>query len=512
MSTGVVESAPAPVATAVRRNVTFLAAGQLITWTMTLLWTFVVPRKLGPAGLGTVMAAWSITGIFGIVLGFGTRNYLVRLSVVDPDAAPSRIGTTLVARTVLSPLVFGAAFVYGHIVHWHGDTLVVLYLAAAASVLIQIAEPLQAGFQASEEMQYLAYSDIISKSGQGLVGIAVVLLGAGATGVTGCMAAMAGIVILLDAYWLRGRFRVDLRTNARRALRVIRESVPYWALGVFFQLYLWIDFVMLSLLTRSDVVGWYGVPTRLFQTLMFLPVVVGTAWLPRFVRGFEEGDLRSTARAPLELVLMLSLPICALTAVSASPVIHVLYGTAYDRSVPVMALLGLSIPPMYLNIVLSQVLVAMNRQSVWTWVMVVTTVVNPIFNLALIPLTQHRYGNGAIGAAIALFLTELVAVGIGVALVGRVVFDRGTARRVAFGVCAAAATYAAGFVVARVAGPVASIAAAAATFVLLAAALRLFTPEELGLIRGGLERVSRRLGGPRKRRSPGEIEARFPSP
>ena len=94
---------------------TALALGQLITWTMTLLWTLVVPRKLGPAGLGTVMSAWSITGIFGILLGLGTKNYLVRMSVVDPDAAPRRIGTTLVARTIFSPLVFGAAVVYGQI-------------------------------------------------------------------------------------------------------------------------------------------------------------------------------------------------------------------------------------------------------------------------------------------------------------------------------------------------------------------------------------------------------------
>ena len=32
------------------------------------------------------MAAWSITGILGVVLGLGTRNYLVRESVVRPGS------------------------------------------------------------------------------------------------------------------------------------------------------------------------------------------------------------------------------------------------------------------------------------------------------------------------------------------------------------------------------------------------------------------------------------------
>ena len=51
-----------------------------------------------------------------------------------------------------------------------------------------------------------------------------------------------------------------------------------------------------------------------------------------------------------------------------------------------MAILGLCIPAMYMNIMLSQVLIAMNRQASWTWVMGVTTIINPLFNLALIPL------------------------------------------------------------------------------------------------------------------------------
>src|SRR6185503_7691024 len=91
------------------RNVTVLASAQLITWTMTLAWTLVVPRALGPSGLGTIMAAWSITGILGVVLGLGTRNYLVRESVVRPESAPGLIGTALVLRIVLSPLLIAAA-------------------------------------------------------------------------------------------------------------------------------------------------------------------------------------------------------------------------------------------------------------------------------------------------------------------------------------------------------------------------------------------------------------------
>ena len=445
---------PAEGAPKMRRNVSVLAGAQLITWTMTLAWTLVVPRTLGPENMGTLMAAWSITGILGVLLGLGTRNYLVRESVVRPDSASGLIGTALVLRVALSPLILGAAFVYGQIVGWDSDAKTVLYLAAAATIFVQIAEPLQAGFQAIERMEYLAYSDIISKSGQGLAGIVVVLLGFRTIGITACWAAMTGLVVLLNFYWLHGRLRIDVRTSVRRMAAVARASVPYWAFGLFFMVYLWIDFVMLSLLTNNEVVGWYAVPTRLFQTLMFLPVAVATAWLPHFVRGFEQGDeqLRDAARQPVELVLLLSLPIAALTAVSAGPVIHFLYGSDYAHSAPVLAILGLCIPLMYMNIMLGQVLIAMERQTVWTWVMAATTVVNPLLNLALIPLTQDRYGNGAIGAAISLLLTEVVVVSAGFWLIGRRVFDGGSARRAALGLVAAAAAGGAAYAVGGVIG------------------------------------------------------------
>src|SRR5262249_62436495 len=81
-------------------------------------------------------------------------------------------------------------------------------------------------------------------------------------------------------------------------------------------------------------------------------------------------------------------------------------------------LLGLCIPPMYLNVMLSQVLVAAKRPMVWTYLMIGATVVNPVVNLFLIRLAQHRWQNGAIGAAASLLVTELLIVTAGLAIGG----------------------------------------------------------------------------------------------
>jgi len=474
------------------RNISSLAGAQLVTWTMTLLWTLVVPRALGPAGWGLIVSAMSVSGVAGIVLGLGTRTYLVRELVVNRAAAATLVGTALVLRRLLAPLFTVSVIAYAGLSHSDHEARLVLYLLAASTLLTLLAEPMQAGFQAIERMQYLAYSDIINKSAQALTGIALVVLGFRATGIAVNLAVVAAAIIVLNAFWLRRFVRIDVRTNTRKLVHMARQSLAYGAFGVFSMLYLWIDTIMLSLMTRAEVVGWYGAPIRLFQTLMFLPVLLSTAWLPRLVAAFEEGPerVRAAARMPLELVVVLSVPIAAGTAILADPMIHLLYGSAYGNAVPVMVVLGLCIPPMYLNIMLAAVLVAEKRQTTWTWVMAGATLANPPLNLLLIPLTQSRYGNGAIGASLSLLVTELLIVGVGFALVGRSLFGRDEIRRCLL--CAAATTaMCAVFYAARPLGLGLALPLAASTFVLFAAALRIATPAEVAFVKARLSRFPR---------------------
>jgi O-antigen/teichoic acid export membrane protein len=479
----------------VARNLGALLGGQAITWTVTLAWTVVVPRALGPVGLGILVSAQSVSGVLGIVLGMGTRNYLVREAVIDPAEGPKLVGTALVLRLATAPLVGLAAVVWAHLAGDGHQAATVLYLITAMTVLTLITEPLQAAFQAIERMKYLAYADIINKTAQSLIGIALVLTGFKVVGIAANMAIIAVVVLVLTYWWLRPHFSVDMRTSVARVRHMVRQSVAYWAFGLFGMVYFWIDTIMLSLMTRPQVVGWYGITSQLFQTLMFLPVLVQTAWLPRLVAAFTTGprELTKTARAPVELILAISVPIAVATGLVAHPLIHTVYGPGFAHAVPVMVILAFCIPPIYLNIILATVLLAAKRQRVWTIVMALAAVINPLFNLVLIPLTEHRYHNGAIGASLALVLTEVLMDVVGLYMVGRHVFDRPGVIRCASALLASAGMAAVTYL-ARPLGPELSLACGFATFPVLALVLRVVRPEELRMARGGLIGLLRSRG------------------
>lgn len=466
------------------RNLGALFGGQMVTWSMTVLWTLVVPRALGPAGMGLLVSGWAVAGVLGIVLGLGTRNYLVRELVVRPERSGRLLGTAIRLRLLLAPLFAGAVLLYTRAAGYSGTGNLVVCLAAGATFVTLLAEPIQAGFQAVQRMEYLAASEVISKSAQGMLGILLALLGVRSVGITACWLVVSGFVLVADVIWVRPFIRIDVRGSLGDVARMAKDSAAYWAFGLFFTAYLWIDSVMLSLMTRPEVVGWYGVPTKLFQSLMFLPVILSTAWLPRLVQAAEEGtgQLRTAARAPLELVLILSLPVAALTAVVAAPAIDLLYGSAYGNAVPVLVVLGLTVPPMYVNIMLSQVLIAAKRQLQWTWVMAGATVVNPLMNAVLITVTDRRYGNGALGAAISLLLTELLVVLVGFVVVGSALLNRAALLRCLRMTIACVASCGTAWLL-KPFGPVAGIAGAVVVLAGGAVLLRVASAEQIASVR-----------------------------
>lgn len=477
----------------VARNFLALFGGQMATWTMTLVWTLVVPRVLGPAGFGVVTAAISLSGVFAIFLGLGTRTYLVREIVLHPERGPSLVGTAIVLRLALAPLVALAAYIFARLAHYHHEQALALYLAAAANVLVLLNEPVLAMFQAIERMKYLALGDVINKSAQSTFGIALTLAGLGAVGITGNMAVAAALVMGLSILWLRRFAHIELRTNLRALTKMARDSTPFWAIGVFLTLYLWIDTIMLSLMTNSRVVGWYGASTTILQTLMFIPNLMATTWLPRLVSAFKRSpaELYATARKPLELVLVISAPVAAACAMAGHTIAHVLYGRGYAHAAPVLVLLGLGVPATYLSITLTHVMIAAGRQKTFQWLMLAATAINPAINLVLIPAAQKRYHNGAIGAAAALLITELI-VAAGAAVIVRPIFNRAVLRRGALAFAASAAMWVVAYV-ARPLGTPASLGAGALCLLTLTFVCRIPTAEELSFVRGASRNLARLL-------------------
>ena len=474
------------------RNVGVLTGSQVVTWILAAIWTLFVPRRIGPEGMGLIVMAWAAAAIFQAFGSLGLRTMLVREIAADPQRAPQLIGSAMMIRAVSIIPCAAITGLYLRLGHFGPEHALVLYLATGVAVCTLFFEPLLAGFQALERMQYLAYTEVLNKGLLTACGIALVLMGFKAIALVALMLGAAIAVLVLNLFWSRRYFAIEWRIEPSRLRGLLRAALPYWSYGVFFNVYLWVASAMLAALTSTAAVGWYGGPAKLFGTLMFVPVILSMAWLPKLVSAYGEGPerLKLVAREPTEQIMILALPISVGAALSAGPLVGILYGAAFAPSVPVLVILALSVAPTYFNIVVNQILIACNRQATWTKALGVACIVNPILNLVLIQGCQQRFHNGAIGAALAFLLTELLLAAIGLIIIHPFLHQE-TAFRLARSAVATAGMAAVVYVLAP-AGLLLQVVVGAVSFLVLALPLRVAPLDVVPGVERALSRLALR--------------------
>jgi O-antigen/teichoic acid export membrane protein len=486
------EMPPSLAPTTLARSISWLSFGQIVTWAASLAWTFVVPRWIGSSEIGVMTLAAATTGLLGVVIGLGMQPLLVREIASNRDRAGRLVGTAVSLQAILTVPMLATVLVILKLGPFHGEEAVAVLLGWGACLPGVILGPIGAGFQAIQKMRYLALAEIVTNAGGSLLAIVLVVLGARAIALL-----VVGVVIGvgqcgLYLIWARPMVAIRWVTTWRDIWQLFLASLPFWSLSAFYIIYVWLDSFLLGIMTSTTILGWYGLATRLFSgTLLVFPTILSTAWLPQLVGASQQGRdaLQRSGRAAMEVVLILSMPVCLGSILVAGPLVHVLYGPSFAGAVPVFVLLGLCVPLTYFNIMAYQVMVAQRRQMVWLKVMAMATAINLVLNLVLIRYFQERLADGAIGSCLALVGTELAQVAVAVWLV-RDVFSKASVWRLVKG---GVATVAMGGVVtvALRGGLVLGVGAGLVSFPAFAAGLRVLSREERGQV-GALARGIRR--------------------
>jgi O-antigen/teichoic acid export membrane protein len=180
-------------------------------------------------------------------------------------------------------------------------------------------------------------------------------------------------------------------------------------LTIFNTIYGTIDIPILGSLTNETQVGWYSLAYRWVTIPTFIATAAITAYFPRFSahgRPITEEFPRLVNECN-RLVLLVSIPAAVGLAMVADSLIHDLYDPEFGPTIVLIQILAIHVPIAAMDTVLGSALVASNRLRKYVYVSVVAAALNPIACFALIPWTDDRYGNGAIGAAIATVGTEL---------------------------------------------------------------------------------------------------------
>lgn len=468
----------------IAKNVGALITSQLLTWSLTLLLTIVLPRNLGPAQIGQFYLAISLWAIATVLCKFGTDVAITRAIARAPERAPRLVGATLAARALT--FTGGALVVAGYVALLGYPPAVtgVIAVVGVAGLFELTADAFMSGLRGLERMEFVSLSMVAQKLVYSLLALAAVLLfDADVFWIAGLYVVGSG-ALLVAAAWSYLRLHPLVLPSPREVALLLRAGAPYLLVSLVVVVYNEVDKQVIAALIDERAVGYYTTAATLFSTVMFIPVALTTALFPLMARSFDDASdaLRRINRKSFDIMFLVGIPVGFGMMAIAPVLISLIYGPEFAPASPILALMGVVVVFVYLNILIAQILVSTEQVNRWTIVLTVATVVTIGLDILLVPWSQRVFNNGALTGAITFLITEA-----GQSIVGVFLIPRGTL--VWRNVTTAARALVAGLVMVGVCWLtrdqliLVPVLLGAATYIGLIAALRVLPVEDVRTIR-----------------------------
>jgi O-antigen/teichoic acid export membrane protein len=400
----------------VARNAAARTIGEVGAKLASVAFFVVMARELGSSGFGDFMFALSLTTVLVLASGFGTEDLVAREVSRDHSRVHDYLSNVLAIKVPTSFALVLVAWLVVLVLGYPADVQAAVVLVGAGVAFENLGRTWGSIFNAFERQEFFAVSLIVQRTSTALVGIFLLVNGAGLVPAAAVFCGGAVLAYVVGTITLR-RFVVkpELRIDRSRWLPIVKAGIPIGMITILFQALLKLDQTLLGFLGGDDnrQVGYYAAAMRLIEATMFIPWSFSSAMLPWF--SVEQGAAKLARGYELGLKVMASvlLPIGIGMAALAAPIVTTLYGHHFEPAVVPLRYLGVMCVLYGFNNLAASVMVARDRPNEFSRLLVVVTVLNIGSNLVLIPIY------GASGAAFAAVLSSGVLAVLSVQKVSR---------------------------------------------------------------------------------------------
>src|SRR6266566_4645345 len=400
--------------------------GQAVNWTSTLLLTIAYGHFLGAFKFGELYFAVNFIALIGFPVNSGFDRQTIRDVAQKPEKAAAYLSNMLLIRLGTWFIIYALVLLASWLLGYSPGVRILVAICGFDLLCNALASTFASQHYALERAIFPVVGNILEKGLSALIGILLLSAGAGVQ----TMAAVLVIGSLINGVWqavwffrlVRAKFAVDLAL-----IRIIvRKNIPFFINGMLLTSYASIDTVLLSLMTNSAVVGWYGAANRLFDTMSFLPaIVITTIMSPIFSKLslVSDADLKLAAEKSVNFLLFCGIPIATAMIVAAPNIIRFLYErNEFVHSIPVLQAVSPGVVFAYVSYALSSIILSKKQDRKLPIISAIALAFNLGLNFILILLYQH------IGAAIASTLTEVLICCIFVVFIPRNLLPFGSLR------------------------------------------------------------------------------------
>ena len=384
-------------------NTGVIVIGRMLGLGISLATVFLLTANLTKADFGTYNFVFVYIGIFSVVTEMGMSPVLVREMARHRDRAGDILGTGILLKCAFAVISFLLALLLLPAIR-EGEILLRLVFILGFQLFAYPILTCMNIFKIELKMIYPVSLDLARNAIYlGAVWYVVQTPRLGLEHLL-ALAVVSSFAVAATMYWLSLRYvKIRLVFLPDLARRLVRASIPLGLSQLAIICYYRVDTMMLMRMKGEEAVGYYSLAVKISEVFSYLPsafMVSVYPFLSRFWHESREKFLEATELS-LRSLLALALPIGIIGCLFARQILSVVPG-GYAASAGSLVYLIWAEVFIFLNVVLYNVMNAMNQERWNLWTTLIMLTGNIALNLHLIPRYSHP------GASLATLTTEAI--------------------------------------------------------------------------------------------------------
>ncbi len=386
------------------KNTASLLVSGVISSLFGLVAIVYLARVLGPGDFGKINFALAVIIYFTLITDLGLPILGTREVARERDKIKHYLNNILTLRLCLAGLGFGLLLLMTFFLN---KPLEIKYLIILYGLgLIPFALLLDWAFQGVERMEYIGLGRILT----GVIYVALVL----------GFVKSSEQLLLVPCFWVASNLlgaglliAIFVKSFGKPRLRfdlifwrtLLRQALPMGFALIMGYIFFYIDTVMLGFMKSNEEVGYYNAAYKIILFFIAVGLAYFNAIYPVISNYYRTSldSLKRVLQPTAKLVVTIGLPLAVGGTILAKPIMHLLYGTAYDNGIIALQILLWWVVGSHINSIYAHGLLGCDKQNRFALVMTIIVVANLILNFILIPPL------GLTGAAIATLSAEAIA-------------------------------------------------------------------------------------------------------
>jgi O-antigen/teichoic acid export membrane protein len=365
----------------------------------------IAARFLGAEDFGKFSFALAFVYIFDPIFDPGLYHALIREIARKKNETTKYLAHALTWKLMVTPIFLFLTYLAANIIQSTPKAIYAVYLMAISFLLKSLTDTFKSTLLAHEFFGLNAICITIERVLLFLIGFLVLALKGGLLQFCLVFITVRLISLLIIIVFVKNRVcSVQIGKELKFLKALVFIAIPIGAIYITLNIYNYIDTVMLSALKNDIEVGWYNASYRIYEGLLFFPVIIGTVLMPRLSLLYKINleEFKLIFSKGIKYIIIIGIFITFNGIFLSEKIIMLCFGFQYTNAIISTKVLLSGIMFVFLINFLQTSLITMDRQKVVLCLAAAGVVLNVISNLYLIP--KYSY----VGAAIATVLVEFI--------------------------------------------------------------------------------------------------------